>query len=102
MGKIDAVIENRANALLVFVHIPKTAGVTFSTILAGFYQPGVYSIYSTAEIAKFQQLTEAQRGTYELLQGHFPYGIHDYIPRPTQYITFLRDPVARVVSLYYF
>jgi hypothetical protein len=34
------------------------------------------------------------------VQGHLHYGIHRYLPRPAAYITLLRDPVTRVVSLY--
>ncbi len=32
--------------------------------------------------------------------GHFTFGLHRYVPRPSAYITVLRDPIARVVSLY--
>ena len=36
-----------------------------------------------------------------LVTGHFSYGIHNYIQSETRYITLLRDPVERVISLYY-
>lgn len=102
MRDMDISMDDQANPLLVFVHVPKTAGVTFSAILENIYRSRIYSIYGTAELAKFQQLSESERGRYNLLQGHFPYGIHAYVPQPVRYITFLRDPVARVISLYYF
>jgi len=42
----------------------------------------------------------------EYLFGHFPYGVHKKIKPKIlgnyQYMTFLRDPVERVISLYYF
>jgi hypothetical protein len=31
-----------------------------------------------------------------------PFGIHRLLPQPSTYITFLRDPVERVISAYYF
>ena len=33
--------------------------------------------------------------------GHFGFGIHRHIPRNSVYMTILRDPVDRVLSLYY-
>jgi hypothetical protein len=33
--------------------------------------------------------------------GHFPFGIHQLLPKPSTYLTVLRDPINRVVSLYY-
>lgn len=34
--------------------------------------------------------------------GHFKYGIHKHIPQPSAYVTVLREPVDRLVSLYGF
>jgi hypothetical protein len=34
--------------------------------------------------------------------GHFWFGLHEHVARPCRYITLLRDPVERVVSLYYY
>ncbi len=32
--------------------------------------------------------------------GHFGFGVHDLLPSPAKYVTFLRDPVKRLISLY--
>lgn len=32
--------------------------------------------------------------------GHFSFGMHRHLPSPATYLTFLRDPVQRVISLY--
>jgi hypothetical protein len=33
--------------------------------------------------------------------GHFPFGIHEFIDGPYRYVTILRHPLDRIVSLYY-
>lgn len=43
------------------------------------------------------------RGSFDLIEGHFPYGIHLlYAVATPTYFVMLRDPVDRAVSLYYF
>ena len=44
----------------------------------------------------------AQRGRYRLIQGHLYFGLHRFIPRASTYVTFLRQPVERVLSFYYY
>jgi hypothetical protein len=34
--------------------------------------------------------------------GHFWFGLHEHVARPSVYVTALRDPVERLVSLYYY
>ena len=34
--------------------------------------------------------------------GHFWFGLHEHVARPSTYITLLRNPVDRLVSLYYY
>ena len=53
-------------------------------------------------MAEFTSLPAASRAEIMLLRGHMPFGLHEYLPEPTIYITMLRDPAARVVSGYYF
>src|SRR5690606_18742995 len=36
----------------------------------------------------------------ELIKGHMPFGVHEYLPNESTYITMLRDPVERVISHY--
>ena len=41
-----------------------------------------------------------ERRRARVATGHVFYGVHEHIPQPTDYITVLRDPIARVVSMY--
>jgi hypothetical protein len=38
----------------------------------------------------------------KVFNGHMPFGLHQFIPQPSTYITVLRDPIKRAVSEYYY
>lgn len=45
----------------------------------------------------------ATRGSFDLIEGHFPYGTHHlYGVRDPRYVVMLREPLDRSVSNYYF
>lgn len=48
----------------------------------------------------FFKLDKGQRNKLDLVRGHYSFGLHRCLERTFQYITFLRDPVDRIVSLY--
>ena len=87
---------------LIFPHIPKTAGTTFLNILEQIYpRPVQFHTFRGSRanrVGEFLDLPEAERARYELVCGHMNFGLHDYIPGPCTYVTFLRDPIQRVVS----
>lgn len=94
--------------VVIFLHIPKAAGLTLYKILDRAY--GRSSIYTfpggrqrlQAAIDQFRALPDSQRDRYNLLRGHFPFGAHEWVNRPTTYITLLREPVARALSHYHY
>lgn len=92
----------------VFIHVPKTAGVTLKSVLYRQY-PDAFSWGSRdrgllasweSTLADLQQQLEG-RPLPGLIHGHFPYGIHEVIG-PVQYMTMLRNPVDRVISAYWY
>jgi hypothetical protein len=91
---------------LIFLHIPKTAGTTLNRIIETQYSPFAiytmdpYRIRATPE--RFKRLSEERRRRLRVVRGHMLYGIHEFLPQGATYITMLRDPVARVLSAYYF
>lgn len=46
----------------------------------------------------FLKLKENERNQLKLLIGHVDYGIHKNFKEDSKYITFLRDPIERVLS----
>ncbi len=92
------------NDLFIFVHIPKTAGMTFRKILdRQFTSDQIYKVGPEfqASIDQLKVLSEEQKAQINCISGHVPYGIHQYFPlRSVHYISFVRDPVERAVSEY--
>ena len=91
---------------VIFLHIPKTAGTTLNRIIEWQYSP--FAIFTMdphrirATAARFKRLPEARRRRFQVVRGHLFYGIHEFLPQGATYITMLRDPVARLLSAYYF
>jgi hypothetical protein len=87
--------------LTAFVHVPKTGGMTLHAILTRQLR-GIFAESIDEAKAAIAALTEAEVAQLELIAGHVPYGVHEFIQRPVRYVTMLRDPVQRVVSHYWF
>jgi hypothetical protein len=91
---------------LIFLHIAKAGGTTFEHLLARHYPPGAtYALDNWDTLAAIQRLKNtppADLAHVRLLKGHMPFGLHEYLPGPARYITFLRHPVERLLSMYYF
>jgi Galactose-3-O-sulfotransferase len=93
------------DSCLIFLHLPKTGGSTLTTLLRWQYrslQPAEIARFITEErtFEEIDRLPLEQRARIKLLVGHFAYGVHEFIPKPCSYITIVREPAQRVVSLY--
>jgi hypothetical protein len=92
----------------LFLHMPKSAGTTLVRVFEKVY--GNDSVYrnpdhysnNRALAAAFLAMSDEERSRIEILCGHFPVGFHGLIPVDSEYITVLRDPIDRIISLYYF
>jgi hypothetical protein len=95
--------ELRSRALL-FLHIHKTAGTTLNRILEREYNPFlIYTIEGRRiewSIDHFKKLSEHRRAALRVVKGHMSFGLHEFLPQPSTYITFLRDPIERCISSY--
>ena len=95
--------SRRDGRCLVFLHIPKTAGQTLHFVaLRNFGVDERIHLNSLDQPidAEMEKIPAAVIARARLVWGHPPYGVHRHIPRPCDYVTILREPVSRVVSIY--
>ncbi len=96
--------EHTVPSTLIFLHIPKTAGTTFKTILRKQYPSSeIFPILNNVDGQReFESLPVAVKSRYRVLHGHIYFGIHEHLSQPSTYLTILRHPIKRVLSSYYF
>lgn len=89
---------------VIFVHIPKTGGTTFDKLIKRQYESKSLFLFTKVEesLARFRQLNEDEKREIKFIQGHMRYGLHKEFPQPCTYMTILREPIERVISLYYY
>jgi hypothetical protein len=95
--------ETRDIRCLVFLHIPKTAGQTLHFVALRKFEP--HETIHLNSLGKpiddeMEKIPRAAREQARLVWGNLPYGVHEHIPRPCEYVTILREPVSRVISVY--
>jgi Galactose-3-O-sulfotransferase len=89
---------------VIFLHNPKAGGTTFRAILSRQYNArAVYTVggrrHTTEDLKRIRSL-DADK--VRVIQGHIPFGVHELLRRDSTYVTLLRRPVERVISLYQF
>lgn len=99
-------MNSQEQQVLIFLHIPKTAGTTLNTLLYKQYPLKyswkIHSPYRHDFHNELDKATKAQKEKIFFFTGHMAFGLHEFLPQPSTYITMLRDPIERVISFYYF
>ena len=98
--------ESNTN-FLVFLHIQKTGGITLQRILRQKFGPSLPArtfkvLTGKGSPLSLEDALREKRMRDRYFAGHSCFGVHRLLPKPTQYITLLREPVSRIISLYDF
>lgn len=103
--------------LVIYLHIPKAGGTTLGEFIynqcrsndtndEGLIKNGVFfttdGFFRKNDLGSPQIKNILQRKDLRAVIGHFTFGIHYFVERPFRYITMLRNPINRVISLYHY
>lgn len=86
------------------MHSPRSGGTTLRSILR--YQYGSKSLHSfrngfTSDgIKSYFELSNSKQKQIKCFRGHITFGLHEYVPKNCTYITIIRDPIQRILSLF--
>jgi hypothetical protein len=92
--------------IIISVHNYKTAGSTFHSVIDRQFKrteiinANLIGIENTTQLLTAS--TDAFKQQIKIIHGHFPFGWHKYFSQKHTYISFLRNPIDRVVSDYYY
>jgi len=82
--------------ILYFLHIPKTAGTTFATVLENYFDlDSICPEQLWHELLPEKKLNFLK---YKLIWGHYGYCLYQILPKKPVYITILRDPIEQTIS----
>ncbi|MEM7591329.1 MAG: sulfotransferase family 2 domain-containing protein [Cyanobacteria bacterium P01_A01_bin.83] len=94
---------------IIFLHIPKVGGTTVNKIIDRQYkQNTIYRIRTDSRkriqdcVDEFKVIPSSEKERIKVVMGHMGFGLHDFLPQPSVYITLLRDPIERTISYYYY
>jgi hypothetical protein len=100
-GTIQRSAED-AETILIYTHIPKTGG---TSVLEVFREniPPERLVYTEEEIVT-GLLFKILNRDLQAIFGHIEYGVHEVVEfyKNVTYCTFVRDPIKRVISEYYY
>ena len=96
-------LEN--DSLVIFQHLPKTAGVSFSHLLRSKLKPWKIVQWNRVNESWNECLEELNYKQYKLVGGHLKYKHIDKFPFQStkgNLITIIRNPITRLISHYYY
>ncbi|NJK39101.1 MAG: sulfotransferase family 2 domain-containing protein [Oscillatoriales cyanobacterium RM2_1_1] len=100
-------MKKLSQQFIIFLHIQKTGGITLQRLLRQKFGPSLMTRTAKVLMGKGQALPLEESLKSKQIQdryfaGHICFGVHRLLPQPFTYITLLREPVSRIISLYDF
>lgn len=89
--------------IVLYIHIPKAGGTTFNSVLRlkyGRNKLHTVPVSARDDLRTLEEMPQKERDRLSCVRGHMVYGADQLFSVPCTYVTFLRDPVSRVLSLY--
>lgn len=98
-------MEKPQPPFLIFLHIQKTGGITLQRILRrklgkSLPQRAVQLLKQTPQPTNLEAALKSTQVSDRYFAGHMCFGVHRFLPQPFTYVTWLREPVSRILSLY--
>jgi hypothetical protein len=109
MTSTQAQEKRQKGGKIIFLHLHKTAGMSLRGLFVKNYRKDRhFNTDITALTApawencldRLRRMSPEEKAAYRVFKGHMPYGLHRELTEPARYITFLREPVKRVLSHY--
>jgi hypothetical protein len=92
--------KREASHPLLFLHIPKTAGTSLRALFSERIPRSQIAVLDPPISSEAREQVTKQRANLRLLMGHLYFGIDEQLGLFADYVTFLRDPVARIASFW--
>ena len=107
--KVD-LTDHEKSPVRIFLHLPKASGSLVRRVLEQWCAHNnkkcfaAYSGQMAGFVRNIRALTPTERNNIDMIFGHIPFGIHDFLnlKRPVEYFTILRDPVKQAVSAFHY
>lgn len=96
--------SSKSAAPVVFIHIPKTGGMTLYSMIRDIYKPSeLHKINPAMEsLEKYRHLPQERKEKLKAIYGHMDYRVRELLPPNSRYVTLMRNPVERVISHYHY
>jgi hypothetical protein len=111
-------VDGAGAPVVLYLHIPKAGGTTLGEYVysqcrapedhdEGLLNAGVlfmpYGFLKEPDLRIPDYIVPTlARPELRAVLGHFWFGVHEHVGRPCTYVTLLRDPVERIISLYHY
>ena len=85
---------------LIHLHIPKSAGSSFSRLLVGDTKPNERITLSGDALQQMRDMPPERLKQLKLIFGHLVHGLAKQLPHRCHYVSVLRQPGPRILSFY--